>query len=209
MFDAGTLTFREFAMSEPLPLASIQSAVLEFLRDRDDGVVFGAQAVNAYVGEPRMTQDVDLLSTRARELVEELREHLSQRFHIAVRVREIGKGRGFRLFQIQKSGNRHLVDVRSVDALPSARRVARVLVMAPAELVASKVLSYCSRRDQPKSGTDWRDIAMLLLTFPDLKSDRGPVADSLRASGAEPEVFVAWQKLVAQEIHTPDADDEF
>ena len=38
MFDAGTLTFREFVMNEPLPLASIQKAVLEFLRDRDDGV---------------------------------------------------------------------------------------------------------------------------------------------------------------------------
>jgi hypothetical protein len=64
MFDSGTLTFREFVMNEPLPLASIQNAVLEFLRDRDDGVVFGAQAVNAYVTEPRMTQDVD--SPRAR-----------------------------------------------------------------------------------------------------------------------------------------------
>lgn len=73
MFDAGTLTFREFAMSEPLPLATIQNAVLEFLRDRDDGVVFGAQAVNAYVAEPRMTQDVDVLSTRAEDLAEELR----------------------------------------------------------------------------------------------------------------------------------------
>src|SRR5436853_2008433 len=100
MFDAGALSFSEFVMSEPLPLAEIQNAVLEFLRDRDDGVVFGAQAVNAYVSEPRMTQDVDVLSTRAAELAEELREHLSQRFHIAIRVREIGEGRGYRLFQI-------------------------------------------------------------------------------------------------------------
>lgn len=120
MFDAGTLTFREFALGEPLPLATIQNSVLEFLRDRDDGVLCGAQAVNAYVAEPRMSQDIDLLSTRAAELAEELREYLSQRFHIAVRVREIGKGRGYRLFQIQKSGNRHLVDVRPVDSLPPA-----------------------------------------------------------------------------------------
>jgi len=48
MFDAGTLTFQEFLMREPLPLATIQNAVLEFLRGRDDVVVFGAQAVNAY-----------------------------------------------------------------------------------------------------------------------------------------------------------------
>ena len=209
MFDAGTLTFREFAMSEPLLLATIQNAVLEFLRDRDDGVVFGAQAVNAYVTEPRMTQDVDVLSTRAEGLAEELREHLSQHFHIAVRVREIGKGRGYRLFQIQKAGNRHLVDVRPVDALPSAQRVQGVLVLAPAELIASKVVSYHRRRGQPKSGTDWRDIAMLLLQFPELKSASGPVADALQAAGAEPEIVAVWQELVAQEIQPPDEDDKF
>lgn len=39
MFSAGALTFREFVMHEPLPLATIQHAVLEFLRGRDDAVV--------------------------------------------------------------------------------------------------------------------------------------------------------------------------
>lgn len=53
-------------MREPLPLATIQESVLEFLRGRDDAVVFGAQAVNAYVQESRMTQDIDLLSPRRR-----------------------------------------------------------------------------------------------------------------------------------------------
>jgi hypothetical protein len=209
MFDAGTLTFREFAMSEPLPLASVQNAVLEFLRGRDDGVVCGAQAVNAYVAEPRMTQDVDLLSTRAIELAEELREHLSNRFQIEIRVREIGEGRGYRLFQIQKSGNRHLVDVRPVDALPSAQRVAGVLVMAPPELIASKVISYHRRRAQPKSFTDRRDIAVLLLQFPELKNASGLVADALQAAGAEPEILATWHELVVQEIQPPDEDDEF
>ena len=70
-------------MHEPLPLSKIQGAVLEFLQGRDDAVLFGAQAVNAYVSEPRATQDVDILSTRAKEFAEELREHLSERFHIA------------------------------------------------------------------------------------------------------------------------------
>ncbi|HVS81645.1 MAG TPA: hypothetical protein VHE60_07905 [Pyrinomonadaceae bacterium] len=100
MLNAGTLTFKEFAMGEQLPLATIHDAVLEFLRGRDDAVVFGAQAVNAYVGEPRMSQDIDLISTRAVELAEELRDYLSERFHIAVRVRVIGAGKGYRLFQI-------------------------------------------------------------------------------------------------------------
>jgi hypothetical protein len=86
MLNAGVLTFKEFVTREPWPLASIHEAVLEFLRGRDDVVVFGATAVNAYVDEPRMTQDIDLMSTRAQELAEELREHLAERFHIAMRV---------------------------------------------------------------------------------------------------------------------------
>ncbi len=85
MFGDGSLTFREFVMREPLPLATIHDAVLEFLRGRTDAVLFGAHAVNAYVDEARMTQDVDILSTRAAELAEELRVSLSQSFQIAVR----------------------------------------------------------------------------------------------------------------------------
>ena len=78
MFGDGSLTFREFIMREPLPLATIHDAVLEFLRGRTDAVLFGAHAVNAYVEESRMTQDVDILSPRAPELAEELRAHLTR-----------------------------------------------------------------------------------------------------------------------------------
>ena len=42
MFGDGSLTFREFIMREPLPLATIHDAVLEFLRGRTDAVLFGA-----------------------------------------------------------------------------------------------------------------------------------------------------------------------
>ena len=196
-------------MREPLPLATLQQAVLEFLRGRDDVVVFGAQAVNAYVNEPRMTQDLDLLSTRADVVAKELCNYLRQRFHIAVRVPRVGAGRGLRVFQVRKSGNRHLVDLRPVQSLPSAERIAGVLVIAPAELVASKVTAYYQRRGQPKSGTDWRDLAMLLLTFPDLKRDPGRVSDRLHAAGAAPEVLAAWKELVAQEIRPAAEDEEF
>jgi hypothetical protein len=102
MLNAGTLTFEEFAMREQLPLATIHNAVLEFLRGRDDAVLVGAQAVNAYVCELRMSEEIELVSTRTIELAEELREHLSERLHLAIRVREIGDGKGYRLFQIQK-----------------------------------------------------------------------------------------------------------
>ncbi len=209
MFDAGVLTFREFMMGEPLPLATLQQAVLEFLRGRDDAVVFGAQAVNAYVSEPRMTQDLDLLSPQADVVAGELRAYLRQRFHIAVRVRRAGAGRGLRVYQVRKSGNRHLVDLRSVEALPETNRIAGVLVLAPADLIASKVIAFHNRRGQPKSGTDWRDVAMLLLTFPALKCDPGPVADRLQAAGAAPEVLAAWKTLVAQDIRPAREDEEF
>jgi hypothetical protein len=209
MFEAGSLTFQEFIMNETLPLATIQEAVLEFLRGRDDAVVFGAQAVNAYVPEPRMSQDIDLLSPRAAELAEELRTYLSDRFHIAVRMREVANGRGYRLYQIQKSGNRHLVDIRSVPTLPPSQRIAQVLVASPEELIALKVIAYHLRRGQPKSGTDWRDIAMLLLAFPDLKSEDGLVAERLRAENAGEELMKLWWELVNQKIQTTDEEDEF
>src|SRR5437870_5754299 len=209
MLNAGTLTFKEFAMREPLPLATIHDAVLQFLRGRDDAVVFGAQAVNAYVSEPRMSQDIDLVSTRATELAEELREYLSERFHIAVRGRVIGAGKGYRLFQIQTPRNRHLVDVRMAESLAHAERIEDVLVMSPPELIAHKVIAYHARRGQPKAGTDWRDLAMLLLTFPELKKEKGVVTEALKSLGAKDDMIETWRELVAQELVDTDDEGEF
>jgi hypothetical protein len=209
MLNAGALTFKEFAMREPLPLATIHDAVLEFLRGRDDVVVFGATAVNAYVDEPRMTQDIDLMSTRAAALAEELREHLSERFTIAVRTREVAKAKGYRLFQIQKSGNRHLVDVRSVAELPKANLIQEISIAAPAELIAQKVFSYHARQGQPKGFSDMRDLAMLFLTFPELKTESGAVLDALRALDANNDMIQTWRELVTQEIREPTPDSEF
>jgi len=47
-------------MSDEVTLGEIHSVVLNFLKGRVDSMVFGAQAVNLYVDEPRMTQDVYL-----------------------------------------------------------------------------------------------------------------------------------------------------
>jgi len=156
-----------------------------------------------------MTQDIDLMSTRATALVEELRDYLSTRFTIAVRIREVAKAKGYRLFQIQNSGNRHLVDVRAVDSLPEAKLIENISIASPTEIIAQKVVSYYSRRGQPKSGTDWRDLAMLLLTFPELKTESGPVFNALRVLDANEEVIKTWRELVAQEIRVPDPDSEF
>ena len=196
-------------MREPLPLATVHEAVLEFLRGRDDVVVFGATAVNAYVSEPRMTQDIALMSPRAADLAEELRKYLSDRFHIAVRVRIIGEGKGYRVFQIQKTGNRHLADVRPVKSLPASQRVDDVLIVSPAELIALKVASYHTRRGRPKAFSDRRDLAMLFLAFPDLKKESGAVENSLKSLGVSEEVLNSWRALVAEEIPEADDDDEF
>ncbi|MDX6611202.1 MAG: hypothetical protein QOD75_388 [Blastocatellia bacterium] len=196
-------------MREPLPLATIHEAVLEFLRGREDVVVFGATAVNAYVDEPRMTQDIDLMSTRAAEFAEELREYLSGRLHIAVRVRTVRGDKGYRLFQMQKTGNRHLVDVRPVERLPESQTFDGVRVLRPVDLIAYKVLSFHSRQGQPKSFSDMRDLAMLLLAFPELKTESGPVGDVLKALGAKAEEINAWREIVAQELSPPNEDDEF
>lgn len=195
-------------MRETLPLATIQETLLEFLRGRDDVALFGAQAVNAYVDEARMTQDVDLLSPRAKEFAEELRQLLSEKFHIAVRVREIGAGKGFRLYQVRKTGNRHLADVRPVAQLPETQTIEEIKILSPPELIASKVVAYHARRGKPKSGTDWRDLAVLLLTFPELKSETSKVTMILQNSGASEIVLQVWRELVAQEIKLETADED-
>jgi hypothetical protein len=206
MFGDGALTFQEFAMREPLPLATIHDAVLEFLQDRTDAALFGAQAVNAYVKEPRMTQDVDIASTCAAELAEELRTYLNQRFHIAVRVRSVKDGIGYRVYQVRKPENRHLVDVRPVATLPPVNRVRNVQVVAPPELIANKVVSMVSRSHKAKGLIDEADVYRLLLTFPELKTEQGPVAERLAANAATGEAIAAWKALVAEEI-LPEDDE--
>lgn len=206
MLNAEVLTFHEFVTHEPLPLSKIQGAVLEFLQGRDDAVLFGAQAVNAYVSEPRATQDVDIMSNRAAEFAEELREHLSERFHIAVSVREI-KDKGFRLYQVRKEGNRHLVDIRIENKFPDTNIVEDIRVLTPAELIVSKILSYESRRGKPKAGTDWRDLAMLLVRFPELKVENGGVSELLAKRKATDYVMTFWNDLVKQDFSFDEDDD--
>lgn len=189
------------------PLARIRDAVLEFLRNRDDAALFEAQAVNAYVDEPRMTQDVDVMSNRAADLAAELREYLNEKFHIAVRVRKVAEGKGFRIFQLRQPKNRHLVDVRQIDAWPPVQTVADVRVLAPAELIALKTMSYAHRKGQPKGATDLRDLMVLLLAFPELKSESGAVMERLVANQAEQAAIDAWLQLVSEKIESDETED--
>jgi len=118
-------------------------------------------------------------------------------------------GTGYRLFQIQKPRNRDLVDVRTTESLPHAERIEDVLVISPPELIAYKVIAYHARRGQPKAGTDWRDLAMLLLTFPKLKKEKGPVSEILKSGGAKDDVMETWRELVAQELVESEDEGEF
>ena len=194
-------------MHEPLPLSKVQGAVLEFLQGRDDAVLFGAQAVNAYVSEPRATQDVDIMSNRAKEFAEELRDHLSERFHIAVRVREVGD-KGLRVYQVRKEGNRHLVDVRIQPEFPGNQRIDRIQVLTPPDLIASKVIAFISRYGQEKSWTDRRDITALLRRFPELKAKNGEVEKLLVSHSVDEKVIEFWNEIVDQDIVIFDEDSD-
>lgn len=202
------LTFREFVTQEEVPLATIFREVLEFLAGRADAVLFGAHAVNAYCDPERMTHDVDLLSTRAAGLAEDLRERLAERLRIAARVREVVPGQGFRVYQLRKPANRHLVDVRQTDTLPSSQPFLGVQVIAPAELVAMKVISLVHRAGRPKAGTDLVDVQRLLLAFPELKSEEGLVTDQLRHMSAQEEILSRWREIVHAPIE-PDEDEGY
>jgi len=207
MLGDGALSFREFVMRETLPLAVVHDAVLEFLRGRQDAVLQGAQAVNAFVDEARMTQDVDVLSVRAADLAEEIRTHLAARFTIATRIRVIGEGIGYRVYQVQKPKNRHLVDVRGVDVLPPSRVIDGLLVLEPPDLIAAKVRSMVERSKTAKGATDLADLRRLLLAFPELKQSEGEVAERLRSGAADEATMSAWRDLAAQDIQPPSDDD--
>lgn len=204
MLNAGVLTFQEYAMREPLPLATIHEALLDFLRGRKDVVLFGAFAVNAYVSEPRMTQDIDLLSTDAKKLAAELKFFLSEKFHIAVRVREIGD-KGLRIYQVRKEGNRHLIDIRSVTEFPKTETVENIQVLSPLELIVSKIISFQSRYGKPKSWTDRRDLAVLLLQFPELKEN---VLETLQAKNVSKAVLETWAEIASQDFQFEDEDED-
>jgi len=50
---------------------------------------------------------------------------------LAVRVRAVAQGIGYRLYQLRKPKNRHLADVRSVEKLPACNRLRKVLILTP------------------------------------------------------------------------------
>ena len=132
---------------------------------------------------------------------------LAEKFHIAVRVREVAGGKGFRIFQLRQPKNRHLADIRQIDLLPPTQKIADIQIPTPEELIAQKVLSLASRAGQPKADTDRRDLKVLLLAYPNLKRNAGAVMDRLLSHQAGNDALDVWKELVEIDIQKESADE--
>jgi hypothetical protein len=202
------LTATEYHMKEPVPLASVHEAIFDFCRGRGDVVVFRAQAVNVHVGEPRMTQDVDVLAPSPKTTAEDLAAHLHALLHIAARVREIRPGVGYRVYQPRKQGTRHLADLRLADIdLGEPVVVDGIRYTSPADTLAMKVCALGKRRFAPKGATDLADARRLLLAFPELRVERGIVSDRIGRIG-EPDALDVWRELLLEPVVSDEDVDE-
>jgi hypothetical protein len=201
------LTASEFHMKEPIPLSRVHEVIFEFCRGREV-IIFGAQAVNAHVDEPRMTQNVDIFSSSPKELADELAHHLHDVLHIALRVREVKPGVGYRVYQSRKEGARHLADVRLADVdigEPTVRDGIRY--SSPAATLAMKMCALHKRKFAPKGATDLADARRLLLAHPELRVERGAVSEAIVRMG-EPNALDAWRNLLAEPVVSDEDVDE-
>ena len=199
----GCVTLHEMSQSMDVSLSDIHRSVLALLQNRNDLVVFGAYAVNAYLkpADVRMTADVDIQSLQGKALAEEISQHLHQEFYIAARIREIGDGKAWRIYQRMKSGNRHLVDIRQVDALPTFEVVNDIQVLSPVQLMTAKIISAYARQNQPKGFSDLRDLYSLMLTFPEL-------TEQVQVDPNNDKLQEFWQNIQDRGVEPPDSDDD-
>ena len=196
----------EILRESPPYSAALHLAAVRALKGRTDAALFGTHAVNAYASEVRATSDVDVLTTRPAEVAAAVVDAVRKRCGVTLSIAE-GRN-GLVLNRPDRPRGCHVADVRPVDRLPPVRRIERVLVVAPAELLAGKLAVAAARAGRPRSHTDHRDIYSLLLTFPDLKTETGPVRDRLLANGAPPEALAAWSDWVTREIESDGEDDD-
>ena len=194
-------------MNEPLPLYRLHEAIFDFCRGRPQLTIFGAQAVNIYTSEPRMTQDVDIFSPTPRETAEELATALHEAFRIAVRVREIAGGKAYRVYQLRNDGNRHLADVRVPEfSLDDSVERQGIRYASLPLMVALKALALSKRRMAPKGGTDLADVRRMLLARPELRAKDGPVAEAITRIGGGEDVVRVWEELRSEPAVADDDD---
>lgn len=197
------LTLHELSPTMEVSLSDIQRSLLSFLQERSDVVIFGAYAVNAYLkpSDVRMTADVDIQTLQGQLLVTQMSEHLHNEFYIATRSREVKPGEAWRIYQVLKSGNRHLVDIRQVDHLPEFEVINHIQVLSPLELINAKIVSAYARQHQPKGFSDLRDLYSLLLTFPEL-------VDQVKLPTGDKKIQDFWQEIRHRQMNFPQLDDD-
>jgi len=157
---------------EPLPLATIHEAVLEFLRNRNDAALFGAQAVMLTWMSRRMT-GWDILSTPPVIWPRKLRGHLAKAFTSPHEFAKWPRERD--------SASINFASQR----IATWRCAGRLMRFPPTQLVAEDARAHAGGIDRAKSdwpttrgranrkgGTDSRDLMLLLLAFPHLNPNR-------------------------------------
>ncbi|KKJ00617.1 nucleotidyl transferase AbiEii/AbiGii toxin family protein [Prochlorothrix hollandica] len=195
-------TLHDLAQPMDVSLAQLQRSLLHFLQNRTDLVLFGAYAVNACLQpEVRMTADIDLQALEGETLVTEICDYLHQEFYIETRSRRVKNHGAWRIYQVLKSGNRHLVDVRQVEVLPRFERINQIQVLSPIALMQSKIISAYARQHQPKGFSDLRDLYSLMLTFPQL-------VEQVEVDETNPGLQGFWRSIQIQEIQAADDDDD-
>ena len=200
---AECLTLHEFNQIMDVSLSDIQRSLLTFLQKRSDVVIFGAYAVNAYLkpSEVRMTTDIDIQALQGQLLVAQISDRLRQEFYIATRSREVKSNQAWRIYQVLKSGNRHLVDIRQVDRLPEFEVINQIQVLSPLELIISKIISAYARQNQPKGFSDLRDLYSLILTFPQL-------VNQIKIPSENERIRDFWNDVQLQQIAFPQSDED-
>ena len=98
-----------------------------------------------------------------------------------------------------------MIDLRMIAEFPATETIENILVLSPVELIASKVVSFHSRKGKPKAGTDYRDLGMLLLQFPELKEK---VSETLKAKNVGEAVLETWAEIARQDFQFDDEDED-
>lgn len=212
------LTLQEYLIGEPLPLAAIHEAILDFCRGRSDLCVFGAQALSLHTGVPRMTQDVDVMAEDPEQVAAALAAHLATRFpgQLAARVRRVRRGSrvlGYRVYQrrsAERGGDRDLADVRILDVPRAALEISDGVQYTGAALtLAMKTFAATARSNAVKRDQDRVDAQRLLLALPDVTAEAlEPLWEAMNAPLAEVRrTFEELRARVAQSVDTGDDDD--
>jgi hypothetical protein len=92
-----------------------------------------------------------------------------------------------------------------ITEFPATETIENILVLSPVELIASKVISFHSRKGKPKAGTDYRDLGMLLLRFPELKKK---VSETLQSKNVAEAVLETWTEISRQDFQFEDEDED-